>query len=165
MIGFSSIVASGKRYTSKDPFLFKGGQANLLVYAGNDPVNRTDREGLVVRVCTLAAEDEDLNSFGFSHQWIKTDTIEAGMGAMGPNRGMYGTTVGVVDHSGFSKSPGAKCTEVSNVDEEKVNRQLRLGRRLGTWSLGNQCQSFVSDVINNALQPAGPAGPIGPLGP
>jgi RHS repeat-associated protein len=31
------------RWTSKDPILFGGGQANIYVYVGDDPVNRFDR--------------------------------------------------------------------------------------------------------------------------
>ena len=34
------------RWTAKDPILFNGGQANLYVYVGNDPVNFVDPEGL-----------------------------------------------------------------------------------------------------------------------
>ena len=34
------------RWTAKDPILFNGGQANLYVYVGNDPVNRIDPKGL-----------------------------------------------------------------------------------------------------------------------
>ena len=33
------------RWTAKDPILFNGGQANLWVYVGNDPVNFVDVEG------------------------------------------------------------------------------------------------------------------------
>jgi RHS repeat-associated protein len=34
------------RWTAKDPIGFAGGQANVYVYVGNDPVNRVDPEGL-----------------------------------------------------------------------------------------------------------------------
>ncbi len=34
------------RWISKDPIIFSGKQANLYVYAGNDPVNRKDPSGL-----------------------------------------------------------------------------------------------------------------------
>jgi RHS repeat-associated protein len=34
------------RWTAKDPILFDGGQSNLYVYVGNDPINRTDPTGL-----------------------------------------------------------------------------------------------------------------------
>lgn len=33
------------RWTAKDPILFEGGQANLYVYVGNDPVDNIDPEG------------------------------------------------------------------------------------------------------------------------
>ena len=33
------------RWTAKDPILFAGGQTNLYVYVGNDPVNFVDPEG------------------------------------------------------------------------------------------------------------------------
>ena len=36
------------RWTAKDPILFAGGQANLYVYVGNDPVNLIDPHGLFV---------------------------------------------------------------------------------------------------------------------
>ncbi|MEO8135219.1 MAG: RHS repeat-associated core domain-containing protein, partial [Betaproteobacteria bacterium] len=34
------------RWTTKDPILFAGGDTNLYAYAGNDPVNRHDSNGL-----------------------------------------------------------------------------------------------------------------------
>ena len=43
------------RWTSKDPILFDGGQANLYVYADNDPVNSADPSGhfafVLVGIC------------------------------------------------------------------------------------------------------------------
>jgi RHS repeat-associated protein len=50
--------ASTGRWMSKDPILFNGGQANLYVYAGDDPVNKIDPDGrnpIVVAVIAVAA--------------------------------------------------------------------------------------------------------------
>jgi hypothetical protein len=58
--------------------------------------------------------------------------------------------VQVTDHSGRSKEAGASCTKVSDVDEKKVNEQLKIGRPLGRWTPTNQCQSFTSQVLRNA---------------
>jgi RHS repeat-associated protein len=38
------------RWTAKDPILFRGGGTNLFANSGNDPVNRKDPTGLIVRV-------------------------------------------------------------------------------------------------------------------
>jgi uncharacterized protein RhaS with RHS repeats len=35
----------GGRFITKDPILFNGGDTNLYVYVGNDPVNRIDPTG------------------------------------------------------------------------------------------------------------------------
>jgi RHS repeat-associated protein len=52
------------RWTAKDPIMFDGGQANLYVYVGNDPVNRFDPSGLLdcggsvgaaIGACTICA--------------------------------------------------------------------------------------------------------------
>jgi len=46
-LGARDYDASIGRWVSKDPILFGGGQANLYVYVGNDPINRRDPSGLV----------------------------------------------------------------------------------------------------------------------
>lgn len=57
----------------------------------------------------------------------------------------------MTDHSGRSKQKGATCEEVTGVSEPMVNELLEIGRGLGRWGPTNHCQSFVSDVINEAL--------------
>jgi RHS repeat-associated protein len=46
-----------RRWTQKDPIRFHGGQTNIYVYAGDDPINRTDPSGEYLRSllsCLLA---------------------------------------------------------------------------------------------------------------
>ncbi len=45
--GVRDYDASVGRWTSKDPLRFDGGQANLYVYVGNDPINGLDPSGQV----------------------------------------------------------------------------------------------------------------------
>lgn len=110
--------------------------------------------GLDVSICSQPAFGISWNPI--DHHWIKTDTIEAGMGGTrgnvpGNDSGdLPGDRVQVTNHAGRSKEAGASCKKVDNVDEKKVNDQLKIGRALGRWGPTNQCQSFARGVIHNA---------------
>lgn len=74
--GFRDYDPETGRWTARDPIGFAGGDTNLYGYVLGDPVNGIDPEGLKVEFCSQPA-------FGWapvSHEWIKTDTVEAGMG-------------------------------------------------------------------------------------
>ncbi len=58
-------------------------------------------------------------------------------------------SVEVTDHSKRNKD-GASCEKVSDVDENKVNELLDVGKKLGRWWPTNQCQSFVKDVLDRS---------------
>ncbi|MCI1278362.1 MAG: hypothetical protein LKG23_05185 [Nitrospira sp.] len=148
------------RFLEKDPIGFSGGDINLYNYAFNSPLLYTDPYGLEVQVCRQPA----LGFLPVDHQWIKTDTLERGMGGTrgnvaGNESGDWpGDPVQITDHSGRSHEPGASCKAVDNVDENKVNKLLELGRPLGRWTSGNQCQSFVGDVLKKSRNSPGASG-------
>ena len=133
--------------------------------------------GLEVSICERAADLPFPLNLG-KHNWIKTDTYEAGMGGMngnvpaqnGNSDWPYDRTQ-TVDHTGQSKAAGATCRKQRNVDEQCVNSKIRPGQPTGAWTPFNQCQSFVHSVVGacrygpqlgptvpNTLQSKGPVG-------
>jgi RHS repeat-associated protein len=148
----SALVRFGKRdfdpfagrWTAKDPVRFHGRQANLLIYTGDDPVNQRDSSGLAVDICERLALNPALQASGVNHQWIRTSTMEVGIGGTREE-------TEVDSESGEGAKPGASCYTVSNVDEDCVNNILtnEFGQMPGPWvPFSNDCVTFVDDVIN-----------------
>ena len=92
------------------------------------------------------------NACGFQHCFLKTSTKAAGMGPEGGTADVLpvcpcGSKTAVIDHAGESSKPGSKCSLIPLIDEDCVNKELDIGKSLGKWSLGNQCNSFVDNII------------------
>lgn len=127
---------------------------NLYRYVGNNSVNYVDPSGLEVYVCGRPADlAYPINQF--NHEWILTDTIEAGMGerpgvipGQGGDSALPYSSVQVVDHTGQFDAANSHCEYQPQADEECVNAELEIGRDLGRWSPTNNCQTFVNQVIN-----------------
>jgi RHS repeat-associated protein len=150
------------RYWQADPIGFNGGQWNLFLYVNAEPLNSYDPLGLQVywyaRPTQITGDYSWVNSLGITHQWIKTDTYEAGMGPMGgdvPGQNeppdAPGTPVGTIDHSGQFKEPGSRAIPLPfDVDEDCVNGMIKPGQDLGRFLPGiNDCHTFVQQVLQH----------------
>lgn len=136
--------------------------ATIYSYALNNPINAFDSNGLKVtwyaRPTQITGPFSFVNDLGITHQWIKTDTEEAGMGPAGggvPGQGEPPdapfTNVGTIDHTGQSNQPGAYSIPLpDDMDESCVNEMISPGRDLGKFIPGvNDCHTFVQQVISH----------------
>ncbi len=139
--------------------LYSPHELNPYIHALNNPVLHTDPFGLMVEICSQKAKipilGEVAHHLGFDHQWLKTDTIEAGMGPYFklldelPLPVPY-APVTITDHKGRSKQPGSSCKEVECVREECVNYALKhgMGKFLGFWSMSNNCNTLANEILS-----------------
>lgn len=95
----------------------------MYAYVYGDPVRYTDLLGLDVFLCKQPAFGISRNPI--DHHWIKTGTVEAGMGGARGNvpgnesGDMPGDPVKVTNHAGRSAEKGSSCEKVEGVDENK----------------------------------------------
>jgi RHS repeat-associated protein len=155
------------RFLTTDPIGLAGGH-NLYRFLENNPLRFRDSSGTEVYECHQGAFGYTWNPI--KHHWLKTETREAGMGTAraqepGNDPGDYfGDPVQVKDHTGRSKQPGATCEKVPDVDEDKVNEELKAGRSLGKFWPWNNCHGFVDGVIaRSKLKRPEPPPPMTPI--
>lgn len=148
------------RFLSEDPIGLLGGTLNFYAYAMNNPVMWTDNSGLKVWKCHRRTRFEGaaaaVNSIA-PHFWLRTDTKEAGLGDVQgvPGRGgkphdsPYITPTMIVNHAGESSEAGVTCEEIPDENEQCVDKELDIGKRMGPWTLTNNCWTFTNDVLSS----------------
>ena len=146
------------RWLSRDPIGEWGG-ANVFEFVENNGISRRDVLGLKVEVWSRKANvccGGVAASIGKKHEWIKTDTVEAGLGNAdgipGERRSCpdcIGVPTYVKDHSGESDKPGAVGILKEGVCEKCVNAYLVLNSRVGRWiPLSADCNTWIDHVMS-----------------
>jgi hypothetical protein len=148
---------------------------NLYGYVLNNPANATDLQGLKVYQCCAPInvdtwEAKTANAVGFRHCWLKTGSVEAGMGPNPPSANLpscpFGTSTEINNEAGDSTARGAQCTEQPNANEECVNKALQIGKDTGSWGLTNNCNTLADGILAKCTCKYKPGVPIttGPNG-
>ncbi|MCZ2136182.1 MAG: RHS repeat-associated core domain-containing protein [Burkholderiales bacterium] len=155
---FRDYDAAIGRYVESDPIGLRGG-LSTFGYVKQQPNRLRDPDGLKVQECCRRAEILGGRT-GVKHCWLKTDSITAGMASNPACRAGVGdnyeapwiTPVFVSDHS---CEKDGDCNDVPwDVDEDCVNRKLKIGTYLGQFGLMNNCQTFANSVLNECSKTA-----------
>lgn len=117
------------RWTNKDPILFRGGQANLYVYVGNDPINWIDPLG-------LAPDCEGNECFSGCMDAQGSDWALGALGLSGPFASIpkVGKDLNVARHTGASRATniaswGARGLKAAGANGAATTLR-QVGRRL-----------------------------------
>lgn len=100
-----------------------------------------------------------------AHVWVKTSNIEVGMGPIQAERpgddAAFGRLMNFLtaksirdkvqvawsDHTGYSELNGATCSRLYLCDEACVEQEMQIGKRLGVYSIINQCHISAVRVL------------------
>jgi len=137
------------RWMARDPILYQGGQANLFVYANNDPVNYRDPSGLAC----IGASLFDVVGAGISFCFDNNDwslCAEAGVGlGGGVELDFAGTVANPADAFYASASIGAECGPLSVGVGVKINSCAKVSASCG---IGIGGTGLTGDILGKTLK-------------
>jgi RHS repeat-associated protein len=151
------------RYVESDPIGLWSGPSTYG-YTWASPLRWFDPFGLAVEMCCRPA-DLPYPLSETDHCWLRTSSIEAGMGPMdgsvpaqNSNYDLPGDPTQTTNHGGEGNKPGSTCNVVPSQDEVCVDRMIQPGQPTGPFWPNNNCQTFAASVLN-ACRVADPNNP------
>ncbi len=97
--------------------------------------------------------DTALRLAGQQHCWIRTSKKEVGLGGAGNQlpeevgSSPIASETELTDHSGQGTRNVSKCTLIPGSDEDCVNDELNIGKKLGKWSIDNNCNTVTDNIL------------------
>ena len=158
---FRYYAPSLQRWVNRDPIQERGGR-NLYRFAVNNPVNKIDRFGLSIWLCTRRTS-EGCPTFGIgrhAYLWDDRESVSGERSCGQESVYGYGESSGPTDEGPpYMHSQDVECREVSgsagNEDQIMGHCRNKVNNR-GWWPVGNDCHTAAECILSDLNYPTPP---------
>jgi RHS repeat-associated protein len=150
------------RFISEDPIGFGGGDVNLYVYVGNNPIMFVDPSGLELRVYNRLVTSGPLLWIGANHAFLySTETGQAWGTAGSSGSGGQADERRIINSGAYNVVPNPQ-----NISESDVMNYMNDTRNSGIYIPGlRDCHSAVDRTLDHfgLENPGAPGGRLGAI--